>query len=280
MYWTSWGREPKLEQAAMDGSQRKTLITKEIRQPSGLALDQSTGKLFWGDCYHGTIESVNIDGSNRTTVVKGPHVFHPFGVAVHGEFVYWTDWSRGAVLRAAKNPPSSGNAPVELFASGFVRPMAIHVLSPHRQLRGGARMVVCHIMSYHVTPYCTVKPCQTLSQDVIPCHAVTPCHTMLHPTALSNHAEPDHEMSYHVTLSHHVIPCYTLLHCQTCQTLSQDVIPYHGVSWHSIPQHVTLCHTYHTMLLYVTPCHHILTAPGEGGLTDTSNTHKCILLFE
>ena len=224
MYWTSWGREPKLEQAAMDGSQRKPLITKEIRQPSGLALDQSTGKLFWGDCYHGTIESANIDGSNRTTVVKGPDVFHPFGVAVHGEFVYWTDWSRGAVLRAAKNPPSSGNAPVEVFASGFVRPMAIHVLSPHRQLRGGARMVICHTKSYHVTANCTAKPCQTLSQDVIPCHDVTQCHTMLLPTALSNHAEPYHKMSYHVT------PSRTMLHPTALSNISNPITRCHTIS--------------------------------------------------
>ena len=250
MYWTSWGPEPKLEQAAMDGSQRKPLITKEIRQPSGLALDQSTGKLFWGDCYHGTIESVNIDGSNRTTVVKGPHVFHPFGVAVHGEFVYWTDWSRGAVLRAAKNPPSSGNAPVELFASGFVRPMAIHVLSPHRQLRGGARMVICHTKSYHVTANCTAKPCQTLSQDVIPCHGVTPCHTMLHPTALSNHAEPYHKMSYHVT------PSRTMLHptalsnisnpITRCHTISRCfTMSYYGTPYHNMSRYVT----------HTTPCY-------------------------
>ena len=39
MYFSDWGKVPKIEKAHMDGTNRHQLITSEIAWPNGLALD-------------------------------------------------------------------------------------------------------------------------------------------------------------------------------------------------------------------------------------------------
>ena len=39
MFWTDWGKEPKIERAAMDGSERTLLVTTQLGWPNGIALD-------------------------------------------------------------------------------------------------------------------------------------------------------------------------------------------------------------------------------------------------
>jgi len=42
MYWTDWGSNPKIEQAAMDGSLRRSIVTGNLGWPNGLTIDQTT----------------------------------------------------------------------------------------------------------------------------------------------------------------------------------------------------------------------------------------------
>merc|ERR1711962_722137 len=39
MFWSDWGREPKIERAGMDGSHREVIVQGSVRWPNGLALD-------------------------------------------------------------------------------------------------------------------------------------------------------------------------------------------------------------------------------------------------
>ncbi|XP_035692673.1 uncharacterized protein LOC118427143 [Branchiostoma floridae] len=39
MYWADWGSEPKIEKAAMDGTDRTTLVDTLLQDPTGLAID-------------------------------------------------------------------------------------------------------------------------------------------------------------------------------------------------------------------------------------------------
>jgi hypothetical protein len=39
MFWSDWGKDPKIERAGMDGSRRQVIIRGSIRWPNGLALD-------------------------------------------------------------------------------------------------------------------------------------------------------------------------------------------------------------------------------------------------
>lgn len=38
MFWTDWGKQPKIERAGMDGSHRSPIVTTDILWPNGLAI--------------------------------------------------------------------------------------------------------------------------------------------------------------------------------------------------------------------------------------------------
>ena len=69
MYWGDWGEKPKIERAGMDGTQRTTLITKNITYPNGLAIDHDDGKLYWSDGGSKTIEYADLNGQNRRLLI-------------------------------------------------------------------------------------------------------------------------------------------------------------------------------------------------------------------
>ena len=50
------------------------------------------------DLSHITSSSSWLDGTGREVVVKGEGQ-EPFGLAVHGHHVYWTDWTTYSVWR-------------------------------------------------------------------------------------------------------------------------------------------------------------------------------------
>lgn len=56
MYWTDWGEIPKIERAALDGSDRIVLVNTSLGWPNGLALDYAESKIYWGDAKTDKIE--------------------------------------------------------------------------------------------------------------------------------------------------------------------------------------------------------------------------------
>lgn len=56
MYWTDWGEIPKIERAALDGSDRVVLVNTSLGWPNGLALDYAESKIYWGDAKTDKIE--------------------------------------------------------------------------------------------------------------------------------------------------------------------------------------------------------------------------------
>lgn len=73
MIWSDWGDNPKIESAAMDGdpSTRRTLVRdKNIFWPNGLTVDIEKELIYWVDGNHKFLDVMNLDGSNRRTLVK------------------------------------------------------------------------------------------------------------------------------------------------------------------------------------------------------------------
>lgn len=56
MYWTDWGEIPKIERAALDGSDRVIMVNTSLGWPNGLALDYDERKIYWGDAKTDRIE--------------------------------------------------------------------------------------------------------------------------------------------------------------------------------------------------------------------------------
>lgn len=57
----------------MDGTLRRTLVKEHMLWPTGLAIDYHAHRLYWADAKKLTIETVDLDGQQRKTVVTLPH---------------------------------------------------------------------------------------------------------------------------------------------------------------------------------------------------------------
>ncbi|KAG8452515.1 hypothetical protein GDO86_004341 [Hymenochirus boettgeri] len=102
MFWTNWNEQhPSIMRATLSGGNVVIIIDKDIRTPNGLAIDHKAEKLFFSDATLDKIERCEYDGSKRYLILKTDPV-HPFGLAVYGEYIFWTDWVRRAVHRANK----------------------------------------------------------------------------------------------------------------------------------------------------------------------------------
>ena len=50
IYWTNWNyQNPSIQRASLNGSMLKSVITKDIKTPNGLAIDHSTQTLYYAD---------------------------------------------------------------------------------------------------------------------------------------------------------------------------------------------------------------------------------------
>uniref|UniRef100_A0A8C4Z0G3 EGF-like domain-containing protein n=1 Tax=Gadus morhua TaxID=8049 RepID=A0A8C4Z0G3_GADMO len=102
MFWTNWNElSPSIMRATLAGANVLVIIGSDIRTPNGLAIDHRAEKLYFSDATLDKIERCEYDGSRRYVVLKNEPV-HPFGLAVYGDYIFWTDWVRRAVLRADK----------------------------------------------------------------------------------------------------------------------------------------------------------------------------------
>lgn len=78
MFWSDWGDKPRIERAGMDGSDRKVIASTELLWPNGLAIEQSTNRLYFVDGGTKTLEIMNFDGSGRTKLICMFKYFHLF----------------------------------------------------------------------------------------------------------------------------------------------------------------------------------------------------------
>lgn len=97
LFWTDWGKQPRIEQADMDGTNRKVLVSADRSWPNSLVIDHATRTLYWTDAKNGKIESCTLNGGNRRDVITG--LGHPYGIAILDNAIYWSDWESKAVLK-------------------------------------------------------------------------------------------------------------------------------------------------------------------------------------
>lgn len=69
MFWTDWGRNPRIERASMDGKLRTVIINAKLYWPNGLTIDYPNNMLYFADAYLDFIDFCDYDGNNRKQVV-------------------------------------------------------------------------------------------------------------------------------------------------------------------------------------------------------------------
>ncbi|KAK7482464.1 hypothetical protein BaRGS_00026281, partial [Batillaria attramentaria] len=97
MYWSDVGSTNKIERANYDGSERRVLVTVGLHIPNGLALDLPNNRLYWVDAAFDRVESMELNGNNRRIVYSRP-LSHFFGLALHQDKLYITDWGPSGYL--------------------------------------------------------------------------------------------------------------------------------------------------------------------------------------
>jgi len=60
-------------------------------------------RMYWCDGHTERIEAADLDGGRRQTLFAGTPDADPFGIAVQGSFVYWTDWAVRGLFRARRD---------------------------------------------------------------------------------------------------------------------------------------------------------------------------------
>jgi len=69
MFWTDWvsstSQKGKIERAWMDGTNKLSLIDKDLQWPNGLSIDYVGKKLYWCDAFLDKIERAGLDGKGR-----------------------------------------------------------------------------------------------------------------------------------------------------------------------------------------------------------------------
>ena len=97
--------------AGMDGS-NPTRLVNELRFPYGITIDLKTSKLFWTDYWQDKIESSNLEGGDRQTVVQLPADVYPIGTAVANGRIYWAEYGS----KKLQSSTTDGNDLVTLYS--------------------------------------------------------------------------------------------------------------------------------------------------------------------
>ncbi|XP_072514298.1 uncharacterized protein [Salminus brasiliensis] len=101
MLWSEIGSEPQIERAGMDGSQRKVVLSRNLRWPVALAVDVVTDRIYWTDEKLQCIGSATLDGDDLR-LLQLTETSAPFSVAVFNDVVYWSDTQRRTIRGAQK----------------------------------------------------------------------------------------------------------------------------------------------------------------------------------
>ncbi|XP_017771582.1 PREDICTED: putative vitellogenin receptor [Nicrophorus vespilloides] len=101
MFWSDWGKKPKIAKSKMDGTQDITFVSNNIGWPNGLTIDYPNERLYWTDAKTMTLESIRLDGTDRRIVLE-EIVKHPYSIAVFENRLYWSDWGSRSIQSCDK----------------------------------------------------------------------------------------------------------------------------------------------------------------------------------
>ena len=78
---------------------------QDTHRPNGISLDLAERRLYWVEGSTGAIFSASLNGTDRTKLpvsIEGGSFM--YGVAVHGDYVYWSDVAHQSIKRRHKLP--------------------------------------------------------------------------------------------------------------------------------------------------------------------------------
>ncbi|XP_031616659.1 prolow-density lipoprotein receptor-related protein 1 isoform X3 [Contarinia nasturtii] len=110
LFWSTWASENSIGQIMaswMDGTHKTVFVDMcsnsnnctSIQWPSSLTIDFTENYLYWCDIRMQTIERIGLDNKHREIILQANRNFHPYSVASHNAFIYFTDTSNGNITK-------------------------------------------------------------------------------------------------------------------------------------------------------------------------------------
>ena len=65
MFWTNWGKYPRIEKAWLSGEYHRPLVINTITWPNDVALDTILKRVYWVDSKLDKVESISYYGNDR-----------------------------------------------------------------------------------------------------------------------------------------------------------------------------------------------------------------------
>lgn len=169
--WINRGTTPTIERASLEGSDRHTLHSTGLIQPSGITMDYSAQKIYWTDGSSGIIESSYYDGSRRQRLITLAGVA-PFAITLERRVVYWTESGSSVVFATNKVAVNDNRTVVQVYG-GSNTISSIISLSPHRQNNGTCSTVTVLVITVwncsDITRWPTIIKSACCSSPIIMC---------------------------------------------------------------------------------------------------------------
>lgn len=101
IYWGDVGRNV-IAKAFLNGSNQETVISSNLQQPAGLAVDWVTDKLYWTDSGTNRIEVATTDGNYRALLIW-QKIDKPRDIVVSpvDGLMFWSDWGSTPLIERA-----------------------------------------------------------------------------------------------------------------------------------------------------------------------------------
>ncbi|XP_012940627.1 uncharacterized protein LOC101861747 [Aplysia californica] len=96
LFFGDWGKQPRISQSLLDGSQVKVILDKDLSNPNGLTFYD--GNLYVADSNFNNKTSsphlmlYNVESKAWTQLKLSSNVSLPMGLAVQGDTLYYSDW--------------------------------------------------------------------------------------------------------------------------------------------------------------------------------------------
>ncbi|VDI79079.1 Hypothetical predicted protein, partial [Mytilus galloprovincialis] len=132
---------PRIERCGLDGKDRETIVAN-VGEPISLTIDHKVKRIYWTDRLQKGIYSAKFDGSSIKTVMKNSnYLAEPYGIAVHKDKVYWTNWRNGEILRTDKYASYEVE---KVFSSALNYPIGLVVYDNTEQQTWGRNVKILH----------------------------------------------------------------------------------------------------------------------------------------
>ena len=143
MFWTDWGSTPKIERSTLNGTQRITIVTSNIRWPNGIDLDRRNHVVYWADAGTSRVESSGYHGNNRKIIYEQSQN-HFYGVTFFSPYLYVSEWYKNAIIRLKID---QGNVTPKVYSlsSGILKGLV--AFDSSRQPSGKRQ---CHLLIHHI----------------------------------------------------------------------------------------------------------------------------------